>query len=151
MFPKPRSSVDQICIVGCCFVPVFNHCPVFYRRPPGIAPKTHQAENVKLQKFRCSSESFSPITMNDSKKNDNVPPNSRLFIVCGKTVEEEDFREAFSKFGEVKETHLDLFSIKPLFCRWRVFRSTRTGRAKARELLMSSSAKPQRQPSQLRR
>ena len=39
--------------------------------------------------------------MNDSKKNDNVPPNSRLFIVCGKTVEEEDFRDAFSTFGQV--------------------------------------------------
>ena len=39
--------------------------------------------------------------MNDSKKNDNVPPNSRLFIVCGKSVEEEDFREAFGTFGQV--------------------------------------------------
>ena len=57
--------------------------------------------------------------MNDSKKNDNVPPNSRLFIVCGKTVEEEDFRDSFSKFGEVKEMHLksvmDLFCIKAFF------------------------------------
>ena len=41
--------------------------------------------------------------MNDSKKNDNVPPNSRLFIVCGKSVEEEDFREAFGTFGQVWE------------------------------------------------
>ena len=39
--------------------------------------------------------------MTDTKRNDNVPPNSRLFIVCGKSVEEEDFKDAFSTFGEV--------------------------------------------------
>ena len=44
--------------------------------------------------------------MNDSKKNDNVPPNSRLFIVCGKTVEEEDFKDAFSTFGEVESVQI---------------------------------------------
>jgi len=44
--------------------------------------------------------------MNDSKKNDNVPPNSRLFIVCGKTVEEEDFRDAFSTFGQVESVQI---------------------------------------------
>ena len=41
--------------------------------------------------------------MTDTKRNDNVPPNSRLFIVCGKSVEEEDFKDAFSTFGEVGE------------------------------------------------
>jgi len=44
--------------------------------------------------------------MNDSKKNDNVPPNSRLFIVCGKSVEEEDFREAFGTFGQVESVQI---------------------------------------------
>ena len=91
------------------------------------------------------------IEMNDSKKNDNVPPNSRLFIVCGKTVEEEDFREAFSKFGEVEKMKFKSAMECNLFFRLRVFRSTRTARVKARELLMSSSAKPQRQPWLLRR
>ena len=40
--------------------------------------------------------------MTESRGNDNVPPNSRLFIVCGKEVAEEDFREAFGAFGEVE-------------------------------------------------
>ncbi|KAF0305374.1 RNA-binding protein 45 [Amphibalanus amphitrite] len=31
------------------------------------------------------------------------PPNSRLFIVCGKSITEDDFREAFSKYGTVSE------------------------------------------------
>ena len=31
------------------------------------------------------------------------PPNSRLFIVCGKQITEEQFKEAFSKFGTIEE------------------------------------------------
>lgn len=31
------------------------------------------------------------------------PPNSRLFIICSKQLSEEDFRNAFSKFGEIEE------------------------------------------------
>ncbi|CAG0914484.1 unnamed protein product [Notodromas monacha] len=31
------------------------------------------------------------------------PPNSRLFIVCGKDLSDEDFQEAFSKFGSIEE------------------------------------------------
>ncbi|XP_037075691.1 LOW QUALITY PROTEIN: RNA-binding protein 45-like [Pollicipes pollicipes] len=31
------------------------------------------------------------------------PPNSRLFIVCGKSITEDDFRECFSKYGTVSE------------------------------------------------
>ena len=57
---------------------------------------------IKQEMWNIHAES-STITMNDSKKNDNVPPNSRLFIVCGKSVEEEDFREAFGTFGQVWE------------------------------------------------
>ena len=37
----------------------------------------------------------------ESKYSD--PPNSRLFIVCGKSITEDDFREAFSKYGTVSE------------------------------------------------
>lgn len=37
----------------------------------------------------------------ENKQDD--PPNSRLFIVCGKSVTEEDFREAFHKFGTIEE------------------------------------------------
>jgi len=40
---------------------------------------------------------------------DNEPPNSRLFIVCGKSVTEEDFRTAFDVFGTLEkiEIHKD--------------------------------------------
>lgn len=37
----------------------------------------------------------------ENKQDD--PPNSRLFIVCGKSVTEDDFREAFHKFGTIEE------------------------------------------------
>lgn len=48
--------------------------------------------------------------MNDVRRNpDNNPPNSRLFIVCGKSVTEDDFRETFDSFGSVEsvEIHKD--------------------------------------------
>lgn len=31
------------------------------------------------------------------------PPNSRLFIVCGKSITEDDFKEAFEPFGVIEE------------------------------------------------
>ncbi len=31
------------------------------------------------------------------------PPNSRLFIVCGKGITEEQFRESFGAFGTIEE------------------------------------------------
>ncbi|XP_069948805.1 RNA-binding protein 45 isoform X2 [Cherax quadricarinatus] len=37
----------------------------------------------------------------ESKYDD--PPHSRLFIVCGKSITEEDFRESFSKHGTIEE------------------------------------------------
>jgi len=37
---------------------------------------------------------------------DNEPPNSRLFIVCGKTVTEEDFRQSFEPFGTVEKVEI---------------------------------------------
>jgi RNA recognition motif-containing protein len=46
------------------------------------------------------------VAMGDVKKNDNVPPNSRLFIVCGKTVTEEDFKETFGAFGQVEHVQI---------------------------------------------
>ncbi|XP_034103575.1 RNA-binding protein 45 [Drosophila albomicans] len=35
--------------------------------------------------------------------NDDDPPMSRLFIICNKAHTEEDFREAFSKYGEIED------------------------------------------------
>ena len=31
------------------------------------------------------------------------PPNSRLFIVCGKSITEEDFKESFEPYGIIEE------------------------------------------------
>jgi len=31
------------------------------------------------------------------------PPNSRLFIVCGKSITEEDFKESFEPYGVIEE------------------------------------------------
>ena len=39
---------------------------------------------------------------NSSNKYDD-PPNSRLFIVCGKSITEEDFKEAFEPYGVIEE------------------------------------------------
>jgi len=33
---------------------------------------------------------------------EDVPPNSRLFIIGGKTLSEEDFRDAFNHFGDIE-------------------------------------------------
>lgn len=35
--------------------------------------------------------------------NDDDPPMSRLFIICNKAHSEEDFREAFSPYGEIED------------------------------------------------
>lgn len=34
---------------------------------------------------------------------DVKPPNSRLFILCGKGIREETFKDAFEKFGTVED------------------------------------------------
>eukprot|EP00091_Calanus_sinicus_P008859 TRINITY_DN21114_c0_g1_i1.p1 TRINITY_DN21114_c0_g1~~TRINITY_DN21114_c0_g1_i1.p1 ORF type:complete len:117 (-),score=18.44 TRINITY_DN21114_c0_g1_i1:97-447(-) len=43
------------------------------------------------------------------ESSDNTPPNSRLFIVCGKELTEDDFRDAFEPHGTVEkiEIHRD--------------------------------------------
>lgn len=53
------------------------------------------------------------------------PPNSRLFIVCGKSITEDDFRESFSKYGTVTEVWMvkDRATGEPKgkFCRCYIF------------------------------
>ena len=39
---------------------------------------------------------------NDGNKYDD-PPNSRLFIVCGKNITEDQFKESFGTFGTIEE------------------------------------------------
>ena len=38
----------------------------------------------------------------DSGKYDD-PPHSRLFIVCGRSLTEDDFRENFGKYGTIED------------------------------------------------
>ena len=35
-------------------------------------------------------------------KNDD-PPSSRLFVICHKSLEEDDLRKAFEKFGKIED------------------------------------------------
>jgi len=37
---------------------------------------------------------------------DQEPPNSRLFVVCGKSVTEEDFRATFQSFGTIEKVEI---------------------------------------------
>ncbi len=38
-----------------------------------------------------------------SASRDDEPINSRLFLLCGRNVSEEELKEAFETFGEIKE------------------------------------------------
>jgi len=40
------------------------------------------------------------------ESSDNAPPNSRLFIVCGKELTEDDFRDAFETHGTVEKVEI---------------------------------------------
>lgn len=40
---------------------------------------------------------------NEEKSPADIPPMSRLFIICSKTVTEDILREHFEKFGEIEE------------------------------------------------
>ncbi|XP_021956223.1 RNA-binding protein 45 isoform X2 [Folsomia candida] len=42
-------------------------------------------------------------TSRHSAQRDDEPPNSRLFLLCGRNVTEEELRESFEQFGEIKE------------------------------------------------
>jgi RNA recognition motif-containing protein len=67
---------------------------------PRNAEKEHADKMADRRKYR------------DEKERDGVdivkpkldePPNSRLFIVCNKTITEEEFRTAFEKYGTIEE------------------------------------------------
>lgn len=42
------------------------------------------------------------------------PPNSRLFIVCGKSITEEDFKEAFEPYGVIEEIWVLKDKVSPI-------------------------------------
>ena len=62
-----------------------------YKRRP------HETREVRDQNSQGSDGGRS-----SSNKYDD-PPNSRLFIVCGKSITEDEFKEAFEVFGVIEE------------------------------------------------
>lgn len=42
-------------------------------------------------------------------KNEDTPPMSRLFVICGKTHTEDEFQEAFGPYGTVEEIYMVSF------------------------------------------
>ncbi|KYM81348.1 PREDICTED: RNA-binding protein 45 [Atta cephalotes] len=42
-------------------------------------------------------------TQTDLRSKNDDPPNSRLFVICHKSLEEDDLRKAFEKFGKIED------------------------------------------------
>ena len=42
-------------------------------------------------------------SQSDPRSKNDDPPNSRLFVICHKSLEEEDLRKAFEKFGRIED------------------------------------------------
>lgn len=55
------------------------------------------------EKEAANSASNSETSRHSKEQNYDDPPNSRLFILCGRNVTEDNLREAFEKFGTIKE------------------------------------------------
>lgn len=45
-------------------------------------------------------------SFNKEEKTEDVPPMSRLFVICGRNHTEDDFQEAFSPFGTIEEMYM---------------------------------------------
>lgn len=45
-------------------------------------------------------------TSDPNKDATDVPPMSRLFVVCSKTNNEDDFKTNFTKFGNLEEVRI---------------------------------------------
>ncbi|XP_017071621.1 RNA-binding protein 45 [Drosophila eugracilis] len=56
-----------------------------------------------MSDFRSQSRSGGGRGGQEFTNNDDDPPMSRLFIICNKAHTEEDFREAFSEYGEIED------------------------------------------------
>ena len=67
-----------------------------------MAVERRRNEDFKRDEDRTrgSSSSSTPNTKYDD------PPNSRLFIVCGKQIDEDQFKEAFGVYGKIEEVWL---------------------------------------------
>ncbi|XP_036671896.3 RNA-binding protein 45 [Drosophila suzukii] len=56
-----------------------------------------------MSDFRSQSRSGGGRGGREEFSNDDDPPMSRLFIICNKAHSEEDFREAFSPYGDIED------------------------------------------------
>lgn len=66
-----------------------------------MADKRRYFERDSREKEAANSVSES--SRHSKEQNYDDPPNSRLFILCGRHVTEEELKEAFDKFGTIKE------------------------------------------------
>lgn len=58
---------------------------------------------MRLTKVKETMSSHRSHSNRDDDKRADDPPMSRLFIICNKNQNEEDFRDAFDKFGTIEE------------------------------------------------
>jgi len=56
-----------------------------------------------MSDFRSQSRNGGGRGGREEFSNDDDPPMSRLFIICNKAHSEEDFREAFSPYGDIED------------------------------------------------
>lgn len=77
---------------------------IMYDRQTKMADnKRRFFERDSREKEAANSASNSETSRHSKEQNYDDPPNSRLFILCGRNVTEDNLREAFEKFGTIKE------------------------------------------------
>lgn len=57
----------------------------------------------QLSKMADYKERDSYYSQTDLRSKNDDPPNSRLFVICHKSLEEDDLRKAFEKFGKIED------------------------------------------------
>jgi len=74
-----------------------------YDRQSSMADKRRYFERDSREKEAANSASNSETSRHSREQNYDDPPNSRLFILCGRNVTEEELRDAFQTFGTIRE------------------------------------------------
>lgn len=59
--------------------------------------------NAFICKMADHRERDSYYSQTDLRSKNDDPPNSRLFVICHKSLEEDDLRKAFEKFGKIED------------------------------------------------
>lgn len=66
-----------------------------------MATEEHAEKMADTRKYAKEEKDRDGVDVVKPKLDD--PPNSRLFIVCNKSITEEEFRSAFKKYGTIEE------------------------------------------------